>query len=534
MSDANRVRLAVLKSPARNFPIDVNSEPLQTLRNTGQPNLAFEIERITSEELRADRQTSDFIAVGATAGGSVPTELSAGNADPFIESAVLWTFAQNDGLTAEETWTTGDVFTTDAQLDASGLTGSGAGFKAGHIVRVRHVDAGGTTIDGPYEVTANTAGVLALTPIANVTQSSRIANPALVATTLGAPAAGTTSSVKVCGFIGGTGDIALTEDGTTVTLTGSAGQFDDLMDATSGSEIDLRPGQIIKIAGFTGGQATAEGANVYARVASRTGTTITFRQPDSIDSADAGASTRAEIYFGDFLHNPGADDIDAISEHQYLLEQAFLDHSPTAYQVFAGMAVQNVTLTLQPRAIAQLALEFLGLNAAVGNTADLGTLYTNRPGTPYSDPPANPVLNTSSNVGRLGLGGGNVSGGAQNFVLEATVSIAANLQELPAVGVFGAAALSAGELGITGTLNTYFDDLSLYRQVLNDDETSFDANIRGADGRVFSVDIPRIKINGSPDVPGKNEQVVLNLTYQGLLDPVLGYSISFHRMEFAR
>lgn len=537
MSDANRVRVAIARNAARD-PV-VTQAALQAIRNNGQPNLAFAIERIASNELRADRNKTDAISVGATAAGDLPSELSFGNSDLFLESVLLWTFAQNNGLTASKSWlnAAGDGFLVDGQLSLTAVGQTSTVFKVGHIVRLTHRDIGGAFIDGPYEVTANAANILTLAPLASLSTSELVYAPALVAANLGAPAVGTTSEVRVVGVIGAATDIALTQSGGICTLTSTANLFNSAMDALAA--VDLRAGQLIKIKGFTVAQATTAGANVYAILSSAaaSGATLTFPQPASINANDPGTGVRIEVYFGDVIRNPDENNIDPISEHQFIIEQAYLDHSPVDYQVFLGMAIARLQLELAPRAIALLTPSFLGLNARVATSAEYASagpnqIYTSAP--TITPALTKPIYNTSRNVGRLGLGASNVAGGSKNFVLEATVDINANLEELPAVGVFGAAALSAGELSITGTLNTYFDDLSNYLIVLNDGETTFDSALRSADGRVMGVSLPRIKLNGAPDVPGKNQRTVLNLSYEALLDSTLGYSIAFHRLHYAR
>lgn len=537
MSDTNRVRVSFARNTAR-API-ITQAAMQILRNNGQPNLKFDVNRITSNELRADRQISDFISVGAATGGDIPSELSFGNSDLFLESILLSTFAANTGLANSVSWVTaaGDGFLVNGQISLSALSLVSTGFKVGHIVRLTHRDANGTFIDGPYEITANAANIITMAPLPNLSTTELVYAPTLVAANLGAAAAGTTSELRVVGVIGAATDIAMTQDGTTVTLTSSSNLFLNAMNALTPTQ--LRAGQYIKVKGFTVAQATTAGVNVYAPLKSYTtgGGSITFAQPNSVNANDAGTGVRIEVYFGDVLRNPDENNIQAITAHEFVIEQAFLDHSPVDYQVFMGMALNTLKLQLSPRAIVLLTPNFIGLNAAAATSAEYASagarqIYNSAP--TYTPAPTKPVYNTSRNVGRLGLGVSNVAGGSLNFVLEASIDINGNLAELPAVGVFGAAALSAGELSVSGTLNTYFDDLSNYRLVVDDGETSFDTAIRSNDGRVMGVTLPRIKVNGAPDVPAKNQRAVLNLAYQALADSTLGYTIAFHRLHYTR
>jgi hypothetical protein len=122
-----------------------------------------------------------------------------------------------------------------------------------------------------------------------------------------------------------------------------------------------------------------------------------------------------------------------------------------------------------------------------------------------------------------------------NFVLEATIEMNNNLRRQPAVGVFGASGIGLGEFSVTGTLSTYFDNDEILQVILANDETTLDLITQGGDGRSMIFDLPRIKFSGgAPDVPGKNQDVTIPGTYQAILEPTLGYTMSVQRVSFAR
>jgi hypothetical protein len=98
--------------------------------------------------------------------------------------------------------------------------------------------------------------------------------------------------------------------------------------------------------------------------------------------------------------------------------------------------------------------------------------------------------------------------------------------------VLGAVAIGAGEFAVTGSLNTYFDDKSLVQDVLSNAVTAIDARFQDTELHVFLADLPRVKFSeGAPEVPGKNQDVVLNLNYQAILDEVLGYTLKLMRFN---
>jgi hypothetical protein len=79
---------------------------LQELRLTGE-GINYEIENVTSDELRSDRMVSDTVQVGQTTSGNVDFELSYGTYDSLMESAVYSEFVPLDSGNTSDTITAG-------------------------------------------------------------------------------------------------------------------------------------------------------------------------------------------------------------------------------------------------------------------------------------------------------------------------------------------------------------------------------------------------------------------------------------------
>ena len=500
MSDTNRVGLRIAKSSAKAFPVTLSPNELTALRITGTPSLAFQPQTVTSNEIRPDRQVSDLIAVGAEAGGDVGFELSFGTFDDVIESALFSSWVN----------TPQDVGTT-------GITATGAGtitvddgtiYKADMIVRL--LDTTGTNLgEGVYIIDSIATNVLTVSPFNSDTNAVD-----------GSVVIGAASMLKVVGYhTSADGEFNTTVSNGIVTLTASGGSdFDDLM----GSGVELAAGQWIKLSGFTATNS------VWARIIARTTTTITFLQASGVTAeSPTGAS---QIWFGDYVIN-GSEDI---SSHEYLIERRFEDHSPITRETFLGMAINQLNLQLEPQSIATGTITFFGTESEVSDAS--GSSYDDLYAALPTDIAASDedVYNTSSNVGRIGRGASEVDAGNANFVTQASIEVNNNLRRLPAVGVFGAAAVGVGEFSVTGSLNAYFDDKSLLEAVLNSTDTSFDMTVVSGDKRTMTFDLPRIRFSdGAPQVPGKNQDVTINLSYQALLDSTLNHTLLVQRGYYA-
>ena len=504
MSDTNRVGLRFFRSSQRTAPIPAGPFNLNQLRYTGTPNLAFQPNTIVSEEIRPDRQISDLILVGAEAGGDTGIEVSYGAFDELITGALFNVFANTvikEG-TGEITGFAAGVISVD----------DGTDFIVGQVTRLEQLLTGDVG-DGIFEITGIAVNDLTVNPLAGTATTA----------ILGTETADADTKLQVTGFAAqGNADISVVVAGGDAVFQFPVGALDNAM----GNGLPMLIGAWIKFADF----ATL-GNNVWARIreVDLAADTVTTEAQTGM-ATDAAATEQVIAFYGSRVEN-GAQ---SVSAHQFAVERRFEDHSPVTRELFLGMALNNFNLTLAPQAIAVGSLTWFGFNSAVSDDSPLyADLYANLPVDVLAD--QNDVYNTSSDIGRLGRGVDPVDSAGLNFVTEATIEINNNLRRQPAVGVFGASGIGVGELSVTGTLSTYFDNDEILQIILTNDETTLDLITQGQDGRSQVYDLPRIKFSGgAPDVPGKNQDVTIPGTYQAILSPVFGYTISHQTVSFAR
>ena len=503
MSDTNRVGLRIARNSERAAPATLAINELRQLRYTGTPGLAFSPNSVLSEEIREDRQIPDSILVGASAGGNANFELSYGTFDLLLESAML------------SSWVN-----TPSKVGVVAITNIGAGtvtvddatdFFQGQVVRFTHTDVSGATYDNAYEISNVAALILTLAPIDG--------GDAIVAGTENA-----TTTIKVCGYKAQiNGDISVAVATGVATFTFPAGFVDDAL----GSGSPFVPGMWIKCTGF----ATAANNIAYRITSVNTGADTIAAVAQTGVITDAAAAEQVEVYFGDYLRNGS----ELITNHQFAIERRYGDHSTNdvTRELFLGMAVQQMQLTLSSQSIATGQFTFLGFNSVVDDTGSpYAALYNG--GLPADiEAESHEVYNTSTNVGRLALGADDIISGTKNLILEATLTFNNNLRERPAVGVFGASSIGIGQLNVGGNLNTYFDDKTILDLILGNTDTEYNILVQNSDGRSLLFDLPRVKLtSGAPEVAGGNQDVVLNPEIQALLHSTLGYTAHIQRWPF--
>lgn len=491
MSDTNRVAIRATKEVT--LGVAPVSPDLQELVITGAPSLAFAPGTVESEQIRSDRQLDDLPLVSGEAAGDINAEHAFEVHDILLEGAIFNLFQDrydraNNPAETQITSVTGgteEVATTD-EGDAPTVGGI-----------VRHTGFSVPGNNGFFTVATVTANT-AYTTNENLEDETP-------------PDGAQTHEV---GVRGAAGDIDAATGPDSITST--------ILDFTT---LDLQGGDWIKLLGFDGNPVNDDWVRIAAGGVSVN--EIIFDIVPAGWAADTPVGS-VDIYFGERLLN-------GILRQSYFLEEEFGGTTPDdpTYQYFSGMVVDAMALTAAAQSIATIVFTFSGLTAEFSDSTTPATGFpvdgtgrisgaTTLPAAPVN------VLNTSSNVGRIARGGTPISG--TNAVLEATVEIGNNLRQLPAVGTLGAINIGVGQVSATGTLNTYFDNADLARDVISNAETSFDIRLEDTAQHAIVIDNPRIKFSeGAPEVPGKNEDVTINLGYQAIRDPDFNYTVHYAR-----
>ncbi len=495
MSDTNRVALRCVEEVT--FGVVPTAPFLETICFASAPNLAFVPETTVSEKIRSDRQIDDLPLVGGEASGDINSELAFRVHDKLLQGAFFNDFQERYGRDNDEFGT--EITDVDGTAEEVTTTDEGDSPLVGAIVRHEG-----------FSVSANNGffTVASITPDTAYVTNESLEDEA-------SPPSG--ARIRVVGQRGATGDITAT--------AGATDSVDStILDFTT---LDLEPGDWIKLNGF----ATSAN-NDFVRVLSIATTTLVLDIVPSGWASDTGVGVDVDIFLGERL-------INGIIEKSYTIEEEFEDHSPVTFQYLRGMEVDAFVLNATPQSIVTTTFTFSGSDAFFSDATTPAEVPDQLPavdGAGRVDSattvalPEVTVLNSSSDVARIARGGTPITGA--NFVLEASVEIANNLRQLNAIGFLGSVDIGVGEFGVTGTLNTYFDDASLARDVIANTETSFDMRFEDPTAHVILIDAPRIKFSeGSPEVPGKNQDVTINLSYQAIREPTFNYTLKWMRFN---
>lgn len=381
MSDANAVNIAFV---AESTFGEVPSGPptLQDLRFTSD-NFKLNTATTVSNEVRSDRQITDFVRTNLSAAGDLNWELSYGTYDTFWQAFLL----------------------------SSGWS-------------------------SPVTVTASTISIESI-----ATSSS--------------------SNPKVKDSANGFGSVNLHQ---WIKITGAGTSTNNVVAKVvakaSNGEIDIAPAN-------SGGDMTDEAA----------GSSITVTQGGQI--------------------------VNGTTFQSFAIEKEYTDLANT-FDVFTGMTIDTMSLTVTPEAILNGTFGFQGKNLDPDNTATVGDGSNTAASTTE-------VMNAVDNVTAVleNLGSYDIT--------ELVVNGANNLRQRLIVGELGPQSMGTGRINVSGNVNTYMDLNSRvqFQKYANFTTTAIAFVMTDDAGNVYVMDLPAVKYgDGETPTEGINTDVMVNLSFQ--------------------
>lgn len=485
MTSANRTRVTVVRETT---PGTTPGSPrMRTARMTGE-SLAFQPNFVDSDEIRADRMTSDPILVMKESGGGVNVEMSypedSSPLSEFLRSVFMaaWTNTPtffNDG--------TADSVVTDAGTVANtyAVTAGGAAVVAGHLVQ-----ASGFTNPANNQVFKAAAG-----------SGTTIVGTALGLTAEAAPPA--TAKLKVVGFQGAAGDVTAAANG----LASTALDF---------TTLGLQVGQWLKVGGTIAGSKFATAAcNDWIRITAIAAHALTCDNLPAGWAIDAGAGKTISVWFGDTIKN-------GVLQSTMTIERGFMGQAVPTYIVNTGMQIDTFQFNLTSRDKIKGVVTFKGL----GGTQGTVTLS----GSPDAAT-TNAVMAANANVGRLAENGATLS--SPNWARSLEFTINNNLRAVESVDQQSPVAQREGECTVTGKIDTYFGDNTLLTKFYNNTPTSISSRI-AKNGQAMIFQIPRATYNsdGNPSASQKNTDVMSPFGWKASYDPLTAAHVLMDRIPY--
>ncbi|MCP3684778.1 MAG: hypothetical protein GY861_19085 [bacterium] len=181
--------------------------------------------------------------------------------------------------------------------------------------------------------------------------------------------------------------------------------------------------------------------------------------------------------------------------------------------LFRGMVVNTTSVNATSNAVATGSMSMMGKDAALAQTT-WGTGAN-------TAAPTEDVMNAVANVGNIMFDGTPLS---DFYFQELTFSTNNNLRGLAAIGTLGYIDIGSGRFEVTGGMNVYFADDTLYDIYLAGStvDVSFsvsDEALNTGNSYHFSFEKVKIETDSGAQATGSNADVMENLTWRATYNP---------------
>jgi hypothetical protein len=461
---------------------------------TGE-SLQFTKESITSNNINPSRQVSDLIQTGFQVSGGLNIEVAAKTFDEFIAGAMWnnWGTATDEDITAAFA----DDGTTKTITASTGTPF--ANIVAGQFVKVSNT-AGGTAAAaanlGIFQVASRTDTVLTLDSNYSLTAESG-KNVTVVGSMIKNPKDGLTSIRKSFYFEKSMEDLNpiyhIDYSGCMVNSMTVSAQASSIL--TGSIDFLGKTSNIYNNVLFI----PASGTAVFAS----SGKTITLNTGGSFETAgvvpgDSLVVTGTTNNNGTFTVATGGVSAGVVTVEEVLVDETVADAT-------------NVTFT------ANHSKSTGSKTAVVGNN----------------------IMNSVSHVGTIRMGstidvGGanvNVMAGAGIYFQSLDFTINNNLRGVQAIGQMGNVSVSPGQLSVSGNMNAYFQDDTMYEKFVDGTEFSLSYEVIDENGDGYVFYFPRVAVGSSTMSAGGNDQdLVENMTWSALYSSTFETSVMINRL----
>lgn len=202
-----------------------------------------------------------------------------------------------------------------------------------------------------------------------------------------------------------------------------------------------------------------------------------------------------------------------IMRRSFTVERHFEDVGQ--YLRYRGMEVNTLQLQGSVGGMVMLTFGFLGRNMETSATAVSGATYP--------DPLTTPPMDLLS--GEVAEGGTEIG-----VATEVSLNLTNGMEVRNVIGGGGLTLRpSIGRSNITGTIDAYFGDASLYAKFIDEAASSISFECTDGVGGEYTVLLPRVKYTGATvDTPGEGP-IAISMPFQALLDPATETNIQITR-----
>lgn len=285
--------------------------------------------------------------------------------------------------------------------------------------------------------------------------------------------------------------------------------------ATSGASIftSLVMGQWVKIGGSTNPLQ-----NIWAQVSLTvppTATVLTFQGTPFTGATGLGGAavtvSASRISNGTTLNS-------------YTIERGLADATTPQFFAYRGMCASKLSLKFAAGSVVGGAFSFMGKDALRTDTT------TQLPGSPIASKTLD-VVNAVAGVGNIMEGGSVLTG---TYIKSVDLSIDNSLRAQTAIGSLGSVGVGTGSLQVSGTMEVYLADGTMWDKFKNNTASSLSLRATDGAGNGYVITLPKIKYGDAKVNAGSLDQdVMLSMPFTAIMDPSTSKTLIIDRAGVA-
>lgn len=201
-----------------------------------------------------------------------------------------------------------------------------------------------------------------------------------------------------------------------------------------------------------------------------------------------------------------------ILRHSFTMVDYNADLPTGKYTIYRGCEINTITLTVAAEAITKVEFSVVGRSMEIADAMPAGSTI---------DPRTTSKPMDGFN-GRLTHDGTSVAN-----VTEITLQIENGIEPRYVVGSKFSITPGAKRRAVSGSMNTYWENNDLRNKFLNEQEVNVEFDLIDPDDatKKYTFSVPRVKFTEAPHAVEGEGDIMLNISYRGLLDATVGSSI---------
>jgi len=205
-------------------------------------------------------------------------------------------------------------------------------------------------------------------------------------------------------------------------------------------------------------------------------------------------------------------------DRSFTFEMRPEDWATSKFLHFKGMKVGGMSITAAYGSIITGSFQLAGKSASVANATLVGS-------TASAAVPTTEVMNGSSGVTTISIGGD-----ATIPVRTISLNLSNTMRAQEGIGQSGPTDQNSGRSMLTGSVEVYFDNITLYEALLNSTSVAISLTIAQG-GKAFVFTLPKVKFNdGVPAVSGVDTDLMLPLNFTALYDATSATQMTITRI----